>query len=674
MIDINPPTESRPQAPRRLQHAAEAILLLLTASVLTILFWWPLAVRGGFIGGDTYNYFFPLRDFYQQGLIHHELRLWHPGIGNGVPILGESQTGVFYPVYLLAYRFLDLNAAYSFVFLFHYLLAYVGSYALARTIRIHPIAAHGVSLIFVFGWFPPRACLEWAIVTGAWLPIILTLAVRFLIHGKRLDACGLAVAVALQLLAGHFNLAWITLLAVTFFLLIPSSLLPTSGSIISWTRRAATLLVILAGYLLAAPQLLPAWELKTRSQREAVDFREQIAQGNVPIHYFVRSQWPLAYFNDRDQVLAQLHSPTNKVEAHLYFGPIVLLLAAGSLLRTSSRRQAIPWISLALVMFLLATGILMVPLAELPGFRFFRYCGRYGIATQLGIAVAAGLTLDQFSRRSSSIGSLLSLSLFGILALELAFVGHQVQYVTIVDPPMISRRNQSTIFPMLQPTDRVLAIDGNTLALSGAACVPPYLGMGPAEYYKTWESFPNVFTGQKSFDDSIARVMARMGVSHLLTLAPLDPSWPTTLLYQGYDPFLHPRWGREPNEPLFLYRYQPHPGRAYRTGAGNLPMSDRSTSITRWEPHRVRIETDGPASASLILSDIMFPGWSVTVDGKPKPVEDSPMGRAVRVDPGKHQVEWSYQPRSLWLGLAISLATLFFGTLLTGLSRRRTVI
>ena len=62
------------------------------------------------------------------------------------------------------------------------------------------------------------------------------------------------------------------------------------------------------------------------------------------------------------------------------------------------------------------------------------------------------------------------------------WVGQRVQYAEI-RPPVIRLLDRSEVFRLLQPTDRVLAMDGNTLALSGAACVPPYLGMGPAEYY-----------------------------------------------------------------------------------------------------------------------------------------------------------------------------------------------
>ncbi|MBY0585852.1 hypothetical protein K2X85_01685 [bacterium] len=650
---------------------AEAIIVVLVATIMAVWFWWPLAWRGGFIGGDTYNYFFPLRDFYQQGLLQNEFRLWHPGIGNGVPILGESQTGVFYPIYLIAYRFFDLNTAYSFVFLFHYIMASVGCYFLARTLSLNPASSAMSAFLFVYGWFPPRACLEWAIVTGAWLPIILAMQLRFLFFGGRLAWWAMAISVTMQLLAGHFNLAWITLLAAVTIAITPASFLSPMTIAIPWSRRLSAILAIMVGYLLASPQLLPAWELKTRSQRDKADFVAEIARGNVPIHYFVRSQLPWDFLIDRDQVLADMQAPSNKVEAHLYFGPLVIGLTMVGLLTGRCRERTWFWIAIAITTFLLATGIAMPGLASLPGFGFFRYCGRYGMVTQLAVAIVVGLLIDAWSTRLSWTKGLVSLFIGSAIVAEYTFVGHQVQYVTIIDPPMISLRDQSVIFRMLRPIDRVLAIDGNTLALSGAACVPPYLGMGPADYYKTWDSFPNVFPGNVPFDESIGKTLGRTGVSHLLTLAPLPASWPTTLLFSGYDPFLHPRWGREPSQPLYLYRYDRDPGRAYRVAGENRSLAEGSATVVSLEPQRVLIETDGPSACEVVLTDLLFPGWSVTVDGVAAESIALPAGRAVQVEQGKHRIEWRFRSIPLLQGRTIAIITIFVAMLVTGIPWRR---
>jgi hypothetical protein len=187
--------------------------------------------------------------------------------------------------------------------------------------------------------------------------------------------------------------------------------------------------------------------------------------------------------------------------------------------------------------------------------------------------------------------------------------------------------------------------------------------MGPAEYYKTWERFPNVFTGQTPFEPTLGETLDRMGVSHLLTLAPLPTGWPTTLIWSGYDPFLHPRWGRDPHEPLYLYRYDPWRGRASRWVDDRVD-AEGGIDATLITPHRVVVETHGPTPARIVLSDLPFPGWSVTVNGTPqRAVAGSTVARLCEVPAGKVRVEWTYRPDSLVWGLRVAglAATIMIG-------------
>jgi uncharacterized membrane protein YfhO len=58
----------------------------------------------------------------------------------------------------------------------------------------------------------------------------------------------------------------------------------------------------------------------------------------------------------------------------------------------------------------------------------------------------------------------------------------------------------------------------------------------------------------------------------------------------------------------------------------------------------------------LVLSDVWYPGWRAWLDGAPMPISRANyLYRAVFVSAGDHQVVFSYQPLSFWLGLAISL-------------------
>ena len=654
---------------------------IVVATALAVGYWWPLPMGGGFIGGDTYNYFIPLKDFYAEGLHQHEIRHWHPGIGNGVPVLGESQTGVFYPIYLLAYSTLDLNTAYNAVFLGHYVLAYLFTYALGRVLGLRVLPSHFTAIVFVYGWFPPRACLEWAIVTGTWLPAVLATSIRFKQTGHLRWFWATAFVILLQLLAGHFNLAWITLLATALITIfyqprrIPRDLPAESKTIPSystlWKRSVGVGFALLLGFLLAAPQLVPAWELKTRSQRSSDNFREEIEQGLIPLPYFAQAVLPWNYYSDPDGVLRTMGAKTNKIEAHLYFGLIPLALAVLGLLTGQTLRQGWPWLLLAMGCAFLASGLPMPALASWPGFGFFRYCGRYSLGTEIAVAVLAGMALQQFPLRSRTIHTLLCLVVSGITFADLYWVGHAVQYVTLVDPPIINFRDESIAFKKLLPTDRVLAVDGNTLALSGAACVPPYLGMGPAEYYKLWNAMPNVFQGEAGYDSEIENILRETGVTHLLVFKPLPSSWPVTLIWHGFDPFLHRRWARNPTEPIYLYRYNATTERAYLRNRSDERVDGADIKVVELSPHRVVIETTIAEPADVVLTDLNFPGWSVTVDSKPAVPLPESLSRSVAVEPGKHTIVWTYTPWSFYNGVGVSGVTFISALAVTYVLRQR---
>jgi hypothetical protein len=76
----------------------------------------------------------------------------------------------------------------------------------------------------------------------------------------------------------------------------------------------------------------------------------------------------------------------------------------------------------------------------------------------------------------------------------------------------------------------------------------------------------------------------------------------------------------------------------------------------------------------LVLTDVHYPGWKATVDGRPAAIERvNYLMRGVRVPAGRHRVELRYEPSSWPIGWAVSLlATVAVAAAaLVGLRRRR---
>ncbi|QDU64862.1 hypothetical protein Pan216_57550 [Planctomycetes bacterium Pan216] len=648
---------------------AEFIVPGLVGSILTLAFWWPLALGGGFIGGDVYNYFFPLKDYYAEGLREGHIRTWHARIGNGVPLVGEGQTAPFYPPNVIAYRCFDLATAYNAVHGAHYLFAFLAAYWLGRTLSIGRLGSHLLALVFTFGWFPARSSLEWAIVTGSWMPLVILFEIRWIQTRRVAWGIALVIAMGAQLLAGHFQLAFVTILAALWLAIT----LPIGGYSWKdhWRLRLAVPGLLALGFLLAAPQVFSTWELRSVSQRVTERFAESTGYGGIPPLYLVSQQLFLGDERElTDQYLNSIKANTNRVEASFHLGWACVLLLMLATAARWWRWQALPWFGLVVVSLLVATGVLMPFLKDLPGFSFFRYPSRYSLAAQLGLAVLVGMAGGALRKRLPWVGLVTLPLVLVATAFEYEYVGRHTSYVDVLPYAPIAKRDASIVAKHLSPIDRVLAPDPNTLSLIDVAAVPTYLGLGP-ELYEEWRSIDGPFDGDVAATPEAVELLRRRGVTHLLTFKPLPSSWPATLVWSGDDPFLNPRWKRAASEPLYLYRFDAALGRVYLEDDQGQPVEQGTVTIEALRPHRVDIDVETPVKTRVVLTDLLYPGWTVTVDGEPvEPVADSPM-RRVDVPPGQHVVEWTYRDISVTWGTLVSLLTVAGLALWLGLDRRQ---
>jgi hypothetical protein len=81
--------------------------------------------------------------------------------------------------------------------------------------------------------------------------------------------------------------------------------------------------------------------------------------------------------------------------------------------------------------------------------------------------------------------------------------------------------------------------------------------------------------------------------------------------------------------------------------------------IESYEPERVVVDAYSHGTGLLILSDLHYPGWKAEVDGEEVDIERvNYLMRGVRLDPGRHTVEFDYEPLSWRIGWLLSLAGL----------------
>ena len=109
--------------------------------------------------------------------------------------------------------------------------------------------------------------------------------------------------------------------------------------------------------------------------------------------------------------------------------------------------------------------------------------------------------------------------------------------------------------------------------------------------------------------------------------------------------------------PQFNYEkmalFEEDPGCAVEEPSAAEPVPE----IVRYEPARIDIKVQAAAPALLVLSDLFYPGWEATVDGRPAEIlRANYVMRAVAIPEGAHEVRFLYRPASFRAGVAASAA------------------
>ena len=116
------------------------------------------------------------------------------------------------------------------------------------------------------------------------------------------------------------------------------------------------------------------------------------------------------------------------------------------------------------------------------------------------------------------------------------------------------------------------------------------------------------------------------------------------LLEKNYDP------------EAFIYLDEEPP--PLRQGLLSQTVNKNSVTITDYSPNRVFMEAASRSAQWLFFSDMFYPGWKALLDGKPVKIFRANYAfRAIALPPGRHRVEWKYDPILFRIGSSVSLLT-----------------
>lgn len=316
--------------------------------------------------------------------------LWNPDAYAGVPFFANPHTAVLFPLTALAYV-LPVPIAVTLGAVVKLAAAGAGMYWFLRVLNVVPLAAVTGALAFMLngaliGW------LQWTFASSMiFLPLIFGLVERLRQSPRPRLVAGLALVIALDLLAGYPQGVFHALLAGTGWALVRAG---SGGGRLAFLGRYATGVVL--GALLAAVQIVPFLEYMLESSVFA--YRSQwTATASVPLRAAITALTPQAFGSGR-QYTGDWHF--NIVTVYVGLVPLaalpVSLLAAW---RTVPARFFAALAALVAAVYYGAPGFLA--LAELPGMSLITNL-RLNALLAFALSALGALGLDAVARGAAT--------------------------------------------------------------------------------------------------------------------------------------------------------------------------------------------------------------------------------------------------------------------------------
>ena len=398
---------------------ASAWLLL-----LVVLAWYwpvPLGARASSPWLDTHT--LPLAGWFADTIGHDPVPEWNPLDGTGSPAVAHSEIAAYYPPHQLAYRLLDPAHAWSVLLVLHTLAAACFGRLLARGFGLGRCSSLLVGIVFAGqGFFMTHADSGWAAATACWLPLAVWAAWKWLKQGSVFSLLGLAGVLAIQATAGHFQLAFMTVITLAG-LALGQRLATDSKRTTVLVRCAGLGLAVLLAAGIAAAQLVPSAELASVGDTRGRGGPFLESHSTPPWHLLAGQLAPTLVHRDPLWIAsAWVPWRASPNETLGYVGLITLGLAVLGLADWKSDRRVRLWGVLLLVAIALSLGRHLPgfqTLCNWPGFAWFPAPGRWSVVAGLWWALLAGRGLERLD--SPRLGQWCqSYSLVAILALGVA--------------------------------------------------------------------------------------------------------------------------------------------------------------------------------------------------------------------------------------------------------------
>lgn len=215
---------------KRILEKRNQIIPLFLLLIINIIFFFylffpenKLIITPEYGGGDINIFHYPIKYHFQESLKNKTFLLWSKSIGGGYPIYAQGETGFFDPINFLTLFLFSFVTAINLQIFFYFYILLVGTYFLARNLKLNIITSIFTSITFSYSFFNIANIIHLShLASFCYIPFVINYLFKILEAKKIkiLDYFLLIFILILQTISGHpqyLFYSWLFLTIIIFF-------------------------------------------------------------------------------------------------------------------------------------------------------------------------------------------------------------------------------------------------------------------------------------------------------------------------------------------------------------------------------------------------------------------------------------------------------------------------
>ena len=663
---------------------------------------------------DIVNDIYSVRYLFKQIVESQKIPLWTNQIGTGIPFM---MSGVFNILDYILLNIFSAALSMNLLYFIFTLISLLSTYGFSRYLKLSQYTSIFVAIVFSFsGVFIFRIQHLSVFISNCLLPLIFLLTLKTIDEFNIKSALLLALVISQQILIGHPQFVFITLLG-TIIVALYLILIKKEKIIVKIQRILLLAMAVGFGIALTSVQVIPTIEFKSLSVRsQGLSFNDTTTQSFSP-KYFLNIIYPYIFGNPANASYQLFKTGGLDIfwEKAGYFGIIPLIFVFFEIFNKEKKsvyEKSI--IILLIISVLLVLGkyspILFVYL--FPPFNFFQIPARFLVLVIFSLSILAGFGLERWHPEkinTSAVKFILIIIVF-FSSLFILYQYHPTVLVTdILKPP------ESSIFLKDKP-GRIYQVGGSW----------PYIEQLQSQgwqdlsyyYYARNSLDPNinllygntqtgVYSGLLTQRESmIQKVLVNEAKGDLNNMTatstplhkkilnltstrfiispfqfndldfkflkkispPNDKNWSPFYIYENIKYLQRIRFvsnyinAKDEDQALEKINSKDFDPENSVVVEGDfkkrkLEKSTGEIKIIKDLNEEIIFNVENNKDEILVMADSYYPGWKATVDGKNTKIYPANINqRAIFVPAGHHQIQFKFVPQLFEIGKKISIA------------------